>query len=164
MFDTEYSVSKFLERLQWHEIDSMEENKTSKKLYGQDCVCKFEFGRDFKCVCGWRKKVTIDEQNSFNTLRNVSKARIRRQHFFVLRLSFEKMRSTLWQIMTRVRFTDSALIFGLQCILSQVRSSILFNLKIEIPPSVFSYFSWIIISFNRHAIFLNVNNILLFES
>ena len=87
MFVTEYSVSKFLKRLQWHEIDSIEGNQTSKKLYGQDCNCEFEFDRDFKCVCGWRKKVTIDEQNSFNALRIVSKARVQRQNLSVFRFS-----------------------------------------------------------------------------
>ena len=163
MFVAEYSVSKFLKRLQWHEIDSIEGKKTSKKLYGKDCDCEFEFGRDFQCVCGWRKKVTIDEQNSFNALRIVSKARVQRQNLSVFRFSGRSW----WESVIRytvygVNYTDSTLIFDHHLILYQVWTSILFNIKIEISPSVLSTrlheFNWIITSFNRPAIFCNVDS------
>ena len=51
-------------------------NKISNKLYGQNCDCEFEYGRDFKCDCGWLERITIDEQESFNALRIVSKSGI----------------------------------------------------------------------------------------
>ena len=51
----------------------MARNKISNKLYGHDCDCEFEYGRDFKCDCGWLERITIDEQESFNALRIVSK-------------------------------------------------------------------------------------------
>ena len=67
-----------MQRLRWLGIDSMEENKISNQIYGKECDCKLDHDRDFKCHCSWRKKITLGEQNSFHSLRSVTKAGIKR--------------------------------------------------------------------------------------
>ena len=60
-------------RLKWHGIESLEESKILDAIYGEECTCEFDNGGDFKCSCGWHKKITLDEHKSFQDLRIVSK-------------------------------------------------------------------------------------------
>ena len=58
-------------RLQWYGIQPLE--KDFKGLYAKDCNCEFNPELDFKCKCGWNKKITIAEHEKFQDLRIVSK-------------------------------------------------------------------------------------------
>ena len=53
----------------------MEENeaKKFKDIYGEDCQCKLDVAKDFKCGCGWNENITLKEHKAFQDFRNVSK-------------------------------------------------------------------------------------------
>merc|ERR1712003_322359 len=61
----------FDSRLQWYGIQHLE--KDFKGLYVKNCNCEFNPELDFKCKCGWNKKITIAEHEKFQDLRIVSK-------------------------------------------------------------------------------------------
>ena len=58
-------------RLQWYGIQPLQ--KGFKGLYAKDCNCKFNPELEFRCKCGWNKKITIAEHEKFQDLRIVSK-------------------------------------------------------------------------------------------